>query len=252
MYLVQVLLMLAAPIGLWLWLRRRWSVSWGLIVAGAVGFVASQVVHIPLLMASTAAAKHGLLGAPGPAMKAVLNAVLLGLYAGVCEEPARWAVMRFWQRQARDFRSAIALGAGHGGIEALLVGLAAAATLVGMLALRRMDLASLPVDAKTRALAVEQVRAYWAVPLYVPLLGGLERVGAIVVHLAASTLVMQCFARRRMWPLLAAIGWHTLVDGASVYVMGRFGLVAVEGLLVGFALAGAALIEWSRRCLQRI
>jgi uncharacterized membrane protein YhfC len=252
LYIVQALLMLAGPVGLWWWLRRHWHARWGLLGAGAVAFVVSQVVHVPMLMASTAAAKHGWMGTPSPAAKLVLNAALLGLYAGLCEELARWTVLRFWQKRARGFRDAIVFGAGHGGIEALLIGVAALAMLVGMLQLRHMDLQTLPVEARTRELLADQVRQYWSAPWYLPFLGVFERLGALAVQLSLSTLVMQCFVRRRLWPLALAIAWHALVDGLAVYTMARAGVVATEGLLVVLALASVGIVLWSRRVMEEL
>ncbi len=47
-FVVEILIMLGAPVALWLFLRRRYGAAWGLMAVGALTFVLSQVVHIPL------------------------------------------------------------------------------------------------------------------------------------------------------------------------------------------------------------
>ena len=56
-YILQIVLMLAMPVVVWIVLRQRWGVPWQLIGIGAVTFIASQIVHIPLLMGLTYSAK---------------------------------------------------------------------------------------------------------------------------------------------------------------------------------------------------
>jgi hypothetical protein len=70
------------------------------------------------------------------------------------------------------------------------------------------------------------------------------------VHLSTSVLVMLCFARGALWPLLAAIGWHALVDGTAVYSAGRFGLPATEATVAAFGVASLAIIRWVRPALD--
>src|SRR5215467_2404292 len=48
---IEVLLLVGGPLAVGASLVRRWHRSWTLFFAGAVAFVASQVVHLPLLLA---------------------------------------------------------------------------------------------------------------------------------------------------------------------------------------------------------
>jgi hypothetical protein len=70
------------------------------------------------------------------------------------------------------------------------------------------------------------------------------------VHLSTSVLVMLCFVRGALWPLLAAIGWHAFVDGTVVYAAGRFGLPATEAVVAAFGAASVAIILWARPALD--
>src|SRR2546423_1227288 len=47
--LLQGLIMMALPVLVTAWYRRRTHLSWGIFVAGAGGFIVSQLIHFPLL-----------------------------------------------------------------------------------------------------------------------------------------------------------------------------------------------------------
>jgi uncharacterized membrane protein YhfC len=212
---LQVLIVIGCPIALVVLLRWRLGVSWGVMVAGAVTFVASQVVHLPLNWGL------GLLGGgrgvalwPLPWM-----ALVAGLSAGLCEEGARYLVLRFWRRDARSWAQGVGFGAGHGGIEAVILGLLVAANFLGMAALRGKDMAEMGYTGELLAQVEAGITAYWATPWYLPLVGALERLLTMVIHIGLSLLVVRAVARRRVGWLLAAVGFHALVDGLHA---GRF------------------------------
>jgi len=97
---------------------------------------------------------------------------------------------------------------------------------------------------------VKAVTAYWSVPPWLPILGGIERASAILVHLATTALVMLSFARNALWPLITAILWHALVDGTAVYAVARSGVVVAEGIVFAFGVASLIIIRWVRRGLE--
>jgi uncharacterized membrane protein YhfC len=231
--------MLALPVTLVVLLIRRPGVSWGLILAGVVAFIGSQVVHVPLNLAI------GLLGGGrGVALWPLpLMALVAGLSAGICEEGARYLVLRFWRREARSWVQGVAFGTGHGGVEALSTAGLVLVTFVNMMTLRRMGLETLGLSGEMLAQAQAQVEAYWSMAWYLPLLGGLERVFAIAIQIALSLLVVQSLARNNLAWLLAAVGAHALVDGVVVYLGGvGWSPLALEGSVLVFALAALALI----------
>ena len=244
MFIVEILIMAGFPVGLWLRLRRWSGITWGLIGAGAVTFVLSQVVHVPLNWAL------GLLGGGrGVALWPLpLLALVAGLSAGVCEEVARYLILRFWRREARTWDQGVAFGAGHGGVEAILLGVLVAVSLVAMISLREMGLAGLGLSGEMQEQLQIQALAFWAMPWYLPLLGGLERVLTIIMHVAWSLLVVRALTRRNGGWLVAAVGTHALVDGVAVFLsVTGWPLWALEGIMALFALGGLALILALRR-----
>lgn len=239
-FLIEIAIMLGAPVTLGWLLWRRWSLPWTLWGSGAVTFIASQVVHLPLNAGLTALFRFAWMPQPPEAWQLPFNAIVLGLTAGLCEETARYLAYRFWLKDARTWQQALMFGAGHGGIESLITGLLVGATFLSMAALRGVDLNQM-------GLPIGQARAiadYWALPAYMPLLGAAERLMALLFHLSAATLVMQALVRRRLWPLWAAIGWHALINAVVVYINSVWGAVASEVSLAGLSL-GSLGILWA-------
>jgi uncharacterized membrane protein YhfC len=170
----------------------------------------------------------------------VFTAVLLGLSAGVWEECFRYIAYRWWAKDARSFDKALMMGAGHGGIEAIVLGVYVLYVLLQMVALRNMDLAQAFTPERAVTLQ-QQLQTYWGVPWYITLAGALERFNALIFHITASVLVLQVFLRKQMRWLLMAIFWHAALDGLSVWLAPQ-GILAVEGALMGFTLVNVCVL----------
>src|SRR5512139_2670223 len=113
-YVIAFLGMIILPILLGIWLSRRLRLSWKLLLAGALTFIASQVLHIPLVLWLTAAFQDGTLPAIPQAWALIFNAVLLGLLAGLFEQTARYLLFKFILKRARTWEEGMMVGAGHG------------------------------------------------------------------------------------------------------------------------------------------
>lgn len=234
--ILNPLLMLLLPLALGVFLARRLQGEWRVFGIGAVTFVASQVFHIPfnLWILSPFLERMGwTAGQTGFSL--ALAALFLGLSAGIFEEVARYFVFRLWLKDKRDWRSALMLGAGHGGIEAVIVGVLTLLTVIQIFTLRGTDLTEV-VPADQLDLAKAQIETFWALPWYAVLLGALERASAIALHLGATVLVLQAFTRKRIRWLFAAIVWHAALDAVAVYGIQTWGMYITEGLIFCMAL----------------
>jgi len=240
--ILNSLLMLVMPLVLGVFLARRLRGEWRIFGIGAITFVGSQVFHIPfnIWVLSPFLEKMGWVGVQS-GLSLVFAAALLGLSAGVFEETARYFVFRFWLKDKHEWHSAIMLGAGHGGIEAIIVGVLALLTLIQIMTLRGADLADV-VPADQLDLAKAQIEAFWALPWYTVLLGALERASAIALHLGATILVLQAFTRKRVRWLLAAIVWHALLDAVAVYGIQTWGMYITEALILCMALISLVFV----------
>ena len=239
---LNALLMVVMPILLGVYLARRLGLKWSLYLVGAATFIASQVVHIPLNIGRTALFANRILPAPPAAWRLPFNAVVLGLTAGLCEEIARYLVYRYWIKSARTWREALMFGAGHGGIEAIIVGALAGIAFMNFVVLRNVDVVALPVSADQQALAAKQIAEYWSAPWYATLLGAVERAFTLCFHLSAAVMVLQAFRRKNLLWLGAAILWHAAADASAVFVVGTWGVYWAEAAVGAFGVASLAII----------
>ncbi len=131
---------------------------------------------------------------------------------------------------SRSARSPLRDGAGWGGMEAILVGLAVLWALTQALLWEQGLLQSL-IPADQLALVDEQFAAYWGTPLFFNLLGAAERSFALMLHLSLSVMVMRVFTHNnRLW-LVAAIAWHAFVDAVVVVAITQISAVATEAIV---------------------
>ncbi|AIM06789.1 CAAX amino terminal protease family protein [Bacillus anthracis] len=85
---------------------------------GILAFVVSQIlIRIPILNYLNGTSTDFQMFS---VMQPILFAVLLSISAGIFEEIARFIAMRYFMKQ-RDWQSGFLFGAGHGGIEAVLI-----------------------------------------------------------------------------------------------------------------------------------
>lgn len=240
---VEIALMIAIPIVAILMLRKRWAMVMRLALAGAATFVASQILHIPA---------NSVLGRVFPIAQQplIVQAIFVGLSAGVFEEIARYLVYRFWQKDARSWREAVFFGLGHGGIESILTGLLAAVTLVNVIAISQaQDPTTLGLSEEMVATTLAQVEDYWAMDFYLPVLAVAERIMALILHASLSTLVVLSFKVRSIWPVLAAILWHATVNAVAVTVAQTWGAVTAEGTMVIVVILSIVILWGTRRAL---
>jgi len=185
---------------------------------------------------------NGILPSPPEAWNTIFNAVLLGLLAGIFEETARYILFKFSLKNARTWNEGVLVGAGHGGVEAILLGVLAVFTVVNMVVLRNVDLSTMGIPADQLSLAKQQVDAFWAAPAYTGLLGFMERIFAICLHISLSVMVLYSVAYKKpIWFWMAML-WHAFVDAAAVYLMPVIGAVAVEGVVAVMAIVSLAIL----------
>ncbi len=234
------LLMILLPIGWGFFIWRRYQTSWRLWWIGVGTMALAQAGHLPFNYGLTYLFQAGLLPRPPESYALIFNALVLGLSAGVWEEGFRYLVLRWWARDARSFDRALMLGAGHGGIEAIVLGVYVLYVFFQMAALRNMNLAQVFPPEQAAALQ-GQLQVYWSTSAYINLVGALERFMALIFHLTASVLVLQVFLRRQMRWLWLAIFWHAALDGLAVWLAPR-GILVAEGALAAMTLVNLVVL----------
>ncbi len=224
----------------WLIARKR-GAGWRLFGMGAVTFVLSQVGHIPFnwlvlnrlqLISTDTAVTQNL----------IILAIFLGLSAGLFEEVARYLTFRFWATDARSWGTGLMVGAGHGGVESLLLGGLGALNVINLIILRSNEQLINTLPPEQLEIVQAQITAVFNTPYSQLLLGAVERLFAITVHLSLSLLVMQVFIRRQTRWLLFAILWHTLLNAVSVIFASRTTPYITELVIGIFALVSLGII----------
>jgi uncharacterized membrane protein YhfC len=247
MFVIAILIEVGLPIALGILWTRCYSTSWKLFGVGVLTFIGSQVVHLPLVYGWNALYQTGALSSLSLEMITILNAVILGLLAGLCEEFARLVGYRALKEKGNSWGAALTLGAGHGGIESIIVGLTVLTSFVTM-AVAAQNPSAFP------GLPVEQIEAAWSIPWHMPLAGAVERISAITLHTILSVMVWLSVSRSDWRWLVGAILYHAVVDAGTVLAVSYgVGTWPLEGsLLVVTALNVFLLYQIRRRDLARI
>ena len=234
-------LMVAMPTGLAIYLMRRWNLGGRIWWVGAATFILSQVGHIPFNWAIGKLLNLTGMVAWDPAYQLVFNAIFLGLSAGIFEEITRYLVLHWWARDARSWRKGVLFGAGHGGMEAIILGGLVLYSFFQLIALRNTDLAKF-FSASQLELVQRQVAAYWSATWYSSLMGALERFFTIPCQIVMAVMVMQVFTRKNLKWLFLAIGYHAIVDATAVVSTKYLGPYLTEAVIAGFAILSVILI----------
>lgn len=240
-YMISGLISLTATVAGIIFVRRRYHVEWKYLGYGALVFLVFQVVtRIPAvvllqtLLADTLSSSPTIL---------ILWIGGLAVTAGLFEEVGRYLGYRYLFKNGRTWRNALMYGVGHGGLEALLLG--TGAMLLALINYAVVSSAALlpglfPPD---QAEQIAQARALFAsIPWWLPLLGGFERVAALVIQVSMAVVVLQSFLRHSKLWLYAAIAYHAVVDFVAVMVLRQFGPVQAEFAVGAFALISLYLI----------
>ena len=238
---VQAVIVILGPLALGWWLRQRLAVSWRTWGWGALTFVASQLARLPFLYILTALLTPLVrVAADSPAVFWI-NLLVLSLTAGIFAETARWLMLQRFATAARGWGNAIMFGAGHGGIEAIL--LVGGSTIFNIFLIQFGDsLMAQTQSVQERVLMGAQLDALYGLQWLDTALVVWERVAAVIFHIGAAVLVMQTvLTGRRIWWVVAVVG-HALFN-ATVLAALQFG-GAVWAELVGtlFALAAIYMI----------
>jgi len=237
--------MLTLPILLGWFICRQRQARWGLFFIGMVGFVLSQVFHIPFNWLIT----NQLQLLPTDTsilLNLFMVSLFLGLSAGVFEEVTRYLIYRFWAKDARTWGRGLMFGSGWGGVESMIVGIILLINAIVLAAMSQgLWLELVPVEQQT--LLAEQIQVMVTMPWYEAMLGSLERVFAICLHLSLSLMVMQVFTRGKLLWLWLAIGWHAAVNTTAVFVQIYWANpYLTEAIIALFALVSLGVVFWLR------
>ena len=185
------------------------------------------------------------------------NFIAYGIYGGVMaalfEEVGRYLAMRFlMKKQWNNPSNALMYGAGHGGIEAIVL---LTITMINNLAYSFMInrgmmeglIQKLPQTAQVQM--QEAVQKLIMSPAPVFLLGAVERISAISLQICLSVFVWLAVTRREKKYFILAFGLHFLFDTLAVLVNHWMGTVVTEIILL---LAVITVVLLTARLWKRV
>ncbi|PEC56555.1 YhfC family intramembrane metalloprotease [Bacillus cereus] len=184
---------------------------------GVLAFVVSQIlIRIPILNYVNGTSTNFQMFS---VMQPVLFVLLLSLSAGIFEEVARFIAMRYFMKQ-RDWQSGFLFGAGHGGIEAvLIVGIPVISLLLSQTVIQNGD------------------SYYFA---------GIERIFAMVLHIGLSIIVLHAVVQKKFRYVVYTILIHGTANAIAsiiaLYVQGKSGIILSE---VSIAICAVLVFSYS-------
>jgi uncharacterized membrane protein YhfC len=236
---LSALIGLAIPVALYIILRKKganhlpfWT---GAVTFVLFALVLEQLVYSVLMKTAfwlTVNSNIWLLGIFG------------GFMAGLFEETGRFIAMKtvLRKKRANDYNG-LMYGAGHGGIEAVLL-LSATMVINVIFSLQTNAGQVSPFG------GLEAAQQLANTPFWMMLVGAIERIGAVAIHMSLSVLVW--FAAKdgkKFWLFPLAILLHLLVDAVAV-ILSRLGVNVwiIEGAVYAIAigLVFLAIAVWKK------
>ena len=238
MFVIAIIVENFFPIALAFFLIRKMKSSWVVVAVGAMAFVISQIIHIPILQGLAPAWSSEQFLAMPQMMQNLIYAVTLGFLAGICEEPMRWLSFQILHEKGKKVQTGILLGVGHGGIESILiVGFSSLANFIILLSLKNGWLAEYP------GVTPDMITQFFGAAWHLPLASALERLSAMGVHIGFSLMVWQSVKHRSWLWFLGAVLLHALFDALAVMLVSLgLGIWAIE--IIIFIMA-AVVVFWT-------
>lgn len=211
---------------------KKHHATWKAFFVGAVVFIVSQpLTRMQILSKLGYTGWFTLFTVTYP----IMYSLLLGLSAGIFEEGGRFIGARLFLKNELTWENGVVFGLGHGGAEALL--------LVGLNYLVQI----------INAILGKSKGAISGVPPYMFLVGGLERVLAVIAHTGMTMLVFYSLKYKKPVYLLWAVLFHTLIDSPlMIFKQVGFDLSVwgMEGFVAIFAVLAAIIIVKFKRVLN--
>ena len=143
--------------------------------------------------------------------------------AALFEETGRWVAMRLFVRRVGDPGTAVSYGLGHGGAESILIGALGQTQAIVLSVLLNIGMLQKLI---TNHAVMEKIQTGLAhADFSLALLGGFERIWALLIQIFCSLLVWRAVSRKDARWFAAALAAHFSID--SVAAATQRGLISV-------------------------
>ncbi|MDF2681504.1 MAG: hypothetical protein K0R47_2694 [Brevibacillus sp.] len=244
---IQGLIALVFVVGLFWYMFKRERFSMRPVWVGAlIFFVFTQILekglHFVVLQSNADA--NGILSKP------VVFALYGALSAGIFEEVGRFVGFRLLLKANRERKDGLAYGLGHGGIEAIFIGvISSIQTLVFAMLINQGKFLQTIGSKIPEHMAITLQDKMLNMSNFEFLLAGFERVPAVIIQIALSLIVLYAVRTRRNLVVLYAILLHALVNfvpGIYQGYKGAFSIWIAEGVVLLFGIVAVGFIRYSR------
>lgn len=183
------------PIALWVFLTRRLQVSWRFVGLGSLTWLTALpfIILVPL-------GASIMFGKGDAARMQLVWGTALAFAAGIAEETSRYFYYRrsATLRDPANLRAAIVAGAGHGGTEALVLGIQYVLAPLAFLLFAAQSLPAYMQDSNAVASFA--------------LIGGISRIMFIVAHIGFTLLVWRAVSQQKPLFYLVSVILHIVID----------------------------------------
>ncbi len=233
-------LILPTVLCIW-WLKTRHE-KFTSVLTGAMTFLIFALVLESIV--------HSIVFMVFPGIKDNVVAYMLygALMAGIFEETGRFLAYKLVLKKRTNRETAISYGIGHGGFEAVYIlaatginnfvyaGIINAGQFPALLdQLKAAGQETSPIESLP-----EQLAAFGIADIGLPIL---ERVFAVMFHIALSILVFYAVKNGKIWMYFLAVILHALLDApAALYQQGVIGIAATEVCLALFSIVTFVII----------
>lgn len=238
-FVISILIQIGLPILLGYLVIRRYHVEWKILGVGVLAYMLAQVVQSPIYQAITGIEQYQTILTAWPS---TLVIILFGFLASLIENLARFGSFWLVRQRVRAWGTGLALGAGHGGIEMLLVGFQFLINFIFAISVTTQGTASLQITPEEAATLNSQIDAFWALPWYLPLSSALQRLSAFSLQMALSVMMWVAFSRRKWVFLAAVLLWHTAMNAVAGTISYAMPNALNSLLLIGVTLINVAII----------
>lgn len=201
--LVTLLISIGLPVALTIWVMKQYKPGFWAVASGMIVFFVLQFCIRIQAMGVFAISE---VGKTFIANNWLLYVVIAALSAGIFEEFGRYFAFKVMLKNRRGYGHGLAYGIGHGGIEAgLLVGIPYIANIIFSIINNRGMLPSLGEFGDKITPAIQLIVN---TPTENFLIGGIERIFAICLHIGFSILVLYGVRKRNIGYTLLAVLLH--------------------------------------------
>lgn len=234
------------PLILIIYFRKKEKISITAVAVGVLVFMVFQIsIRIPLInYLNTNQLFVNLIKS-----NRIAYVSFLAVTAGIFEEVGKYIGFKYALRNKLQWKNGIALGIGHGGIEAIvLVGTAMVNNILFSLVIN-VGSYDLVLKKMPEAQALTLKSTLIDTPSYMFLLGGFERLFVIVFQIALSIIVLEGVMRKNNRYLINAIIIHTLVDYIAAF---NRNILVTEGIMFVVAIISLKFLYNSKERFKNI